>query len=256
MANDYELRICPGPEEVASAAAELFAVEHSQAIQERGRFRVALSGGSSPRRTYQLLAETNYRPRIDWSKTDLFWGDERYVPPEHRDSNYRMVREALLQHVPLGPENVHRVPTEIDPPQAAAGAYEKEIRRTFGLASGVPSFDLVFLGLGGNGHTASLFPGSPLLHEASRLAAAEFVAEADSWRLTLTLPVLNQGRTIAFLVAGEEKADILREVLRGPYTPEKLPAQLIRAQQGKLLWIVDRAAASKLGPGIGRPSAA
>jgi len=244
MANDYDVRVCRNAEEVAEAAADLFIEECGRA----GRFRVALSGGSTPRHTYQLLAEPQYGSRVDWNKVELFWGDERYVPPEHPDSNYRMTREALLRHVALAPDHVHPMPTEISPPEAAAAAYERLVRQNFGTPHALPQFDLVFLGLGTNGHTASLFPHSPLLRETSRLVAADFVAEVNSWRLTLTAPVLNSGRMVAFLVAGAEKADVLQEVLYGHHDPQKLPAQLIRPRPGQLLWIVDQAAAAKLGP--------
>jgi 6-phosphogluconolactonase len=236
------LLVCPNAEAVANSAAELFVKLAARAVVERGRFRTALSGGSTPRRTYELLATPHWRSQVAWEKVDIFWGDERYVPPDDPESNYRMVQDALLQHVPVPAGNVHRVPTELAP-EAATKTYEEEIRRSFGVTSSIPEFDLIFLGLGTNGHTASLFPGSPLLHETSRLVAAEFVAEAKMWRLTVTLPLLNQGQTVAFLVAGEGKADILREVLTGAFDPDRLPAQLVRPEKGELLWIVDQAAA-------------
>jgi 6-phosphogluconolactonase len=236
-----QLRVVPDAEAVANSAAELFVQLAARAISQRGRFRVALSGGSTPRRTYQLLAAPHWRSQLAWPKIDMFLGDERYVPPDHPESNYRMVREALLQHVPEA--NLHRVPTELEP-EATANAYDEDIRRTFASATGIPQFDLIFLGLGTNGHTASLFPGSRLLHENSRLVAAEFVPEAKRWRISMTLPLLNQGRMDAFLVAGKEKADVLREVRAGAFDPERLPAQLIRPENGELLWLVDQAAAT------------
>jgi 6-phosphogluconolactonase len=232
-------------EQLANAAAELFVNLAAEATNAPGRFRVALSGGTTPRRVYELLATDSFRDRVDWKGVELFWGDERYVPPEDRDSNYRMTREALLRHVPMPAENIHRVPTEISPPDAAAAAYENEIRQRFGDSIGVPRFDLVLLGLGTNGHTASLFPQSPTLHETKKLVVADFVSEVNVWRLTMTVPLLNRGRTVAFLVSGQEKAQVLRDVLRGPRNTERLPAQLI-APEGKLLWLVDNAAASLL----------
>jgi 6-phosphogluconolactonase len=238
------LRVLANPEAVANSAAELFVELAAHAVKERGRFRIALSGGSTPRRTYTLLASPHWRSQVAWEKVDMFWGDERCVPPDDPESNYRMAKDALLQHVPVPPANIHRVPTEIGP-EAAARSYEEDIRRTFGIGSSLPQFDLIFLGLGTNGHTASLFPGSPLLHESNRLVAAEFVAEANVWRITMTLPVLNHGRTVAFLVAGQNKAGVLREILAGALDGDRLPAQLVRPDKGELLWIVDQAAAGK-----------
>ena len=237
-----ELRVYGGPEQLAVAAAELFAEIAVDSIHERGRFRVALSGGSTPRRVYELLATSTFRNRIDWSHVDIFWGDERYVSAEDRDSNYRMTAEALLCHVPIPGANIHRVPTEVSPPAAAASAYENTIRQSFSRTSSVPQFDLVYLGLGANGHTASLFPHSPALKEASRLVLADFVAEMNSWRISMSAPLLNRGRTVAFLIEGEQKAQVLREVLLGPLDRERLPAQII-VPEGKLLWLVDQAAA-------------
>lgn len=241
-----EVWVCRGPEEVAVAAAELWVKECARADSERRHSYVALSGGSTPRRTYEHLATLPWRDQVEWDHVELFWGDERCVAPDHRDSNYRMVREALLDHVPVPANHVHRVRTELSPPPAAAKAYEDEIRKHLGRNSGLPQFDLVFLGLGANGHTASLFPQSPVLRETSHLVAADFVTETNSWRITMTAPILNHGRIIAFLVAGQDKAKILQEVLRGPYLPAKLPAQLIKPEGGKLIWIVDQAAASAL----------
>jgi 6-phosphogluconolactonase len=180
---------------------------------------------------------------VDWDHTDVFWGDERYVPADDRDSNYRMTAEALLRHVPVPSANIHRVPTEVIPPSAAAAAYEDDIRQAFHDAISVPQFDLIYLGLGTNGHTASLFPRSPALRERSRMVLADFVAEVDVWRISMSAPLLNRGRTVAFLIQGQDKAEVLREVLLGPRDIERLPAQLI-APEGKLLWMVDEAAAA------------
>jgi 6-phosphogluconolactonase len=245
-----ELRVYGDAEQLASAAAELFVEVASESISARGHFRVALSGGSTPRRVYELLATTAFRSRVDWDHVDIFSGDERYVPADDRDSNYQMTYEALLRHVPVPAANIHRVPTEISPPRAAAGAYEEDIRQCFRDSVSVPQFDLVYLGLGTNGHTASLFPHSQALQETSRLVLADFVAEVNTWRISMSAPLLNHGRTVAFLIVGEEKAEVLREVLLGPRDPERLPAQLI-APEGTLLWLVDQAAAA-LVPGTGR----
>ena len=249
-----ELRVYPDPEQLASAAAELFVKIAAESARARGRFRVALSGGSTPRRMFELLASDAFKTRVDWNSADMFWGDERYVPADDRDSNYHMTAETLLRHVPVPSANIHRVLTEISPPQAAAAAYENEIRQRFGDAHSMPQFDLIYLGLGTNGHTASLFPHSPALKETSRLVLADFVAEVATWRLTMSTSLLNHGRTVAFLITGQEKADVLREVLLGPRDPARLPAQLI-APEGALLWMVDEAAAGMLSRSEERRSA-
>ena len=240
-----ELRVYSDSERLAIAAAELFVSAAAETITARGRFRVALSGGSTPRRVYELLAADAFKKRVDWERVDIFWGDERCVPADDRDSNYRMTAEALLRHIPVPAANVHRVPTEINPPPVAAQAYEDEIRLAPGGSPAMPRFDLIYLGLGTNGHAASLFPHSPALKEASRLVLADFVAEVNSWRISISAPLLNHGRTVAFLVAGREKAQVLREVLLGPRDPDALPAQLI-VPEGKLLWLVDPAAAAQM----------
>ena len=240
-----EVQAYDDADQVAHAAAELFVQTAAESSQARGRFRVALSGGSTPRQAYELLASGEFSTRIDWDRVDIFWGDERYVSAEDRDSNYRMTAEALLQHVPLPPHNIHRVRTEVSPPQDVASAYEEDIRRSFANPSSVPQFDLIYLGLGDNGHTASLFPHSPALQEASRLVLAEFVSAVNAWRISMSAPLLNRGRTVAFLVTGQQKARVLREVLLGPRDPERLPAQLINPE-GKLLWLVDKSAAALL----------
>jgi 6-phosphogluconolactonase len=245
VGNRGELRVYGDAEQLARAAAGLFVTLAAESIKERGRFRVALSGGSTPRRVYEMLASNGFKRRIEWDRVDFFWGDERYVSADDRDSNYRMTFEALLRHVPVPAANVHRVPTEISPPAAAAGAYEEDIRQCFHHAGSVPQFDLIYLGLGANGHTASLFPHSPALREPSRLVLADFVSEVNMWRITMSAPLLNRGHTVAFLIEGPQKAEVLRDVLLGPLDPERLPAQLI-APEGKLLWMVDEAAASLL----------
>lgn len=236
-----ELRMYRDAEHLARAAAELFVNTAAESIEARGRFRVALSGGSTPRRVYELLATPAFSGHVDWDNVDIFWGDERYVPAEDRDSNYGMTLQALLRHVPV---SAHRVPTQISPPSAAAAAYEEQIWQSFEGPS-MPQFDLIYLGLGTNGHTASLFPHSPALREHSHLVVADFVSEVNDWRITMSAPLLNHGRTVAFLVQGKEKAQVLRDVLLGPSDAERLPAQLI-APEGRLLWMVDEAAATLL----------
>ena len=240
-----DLRAYGDAGQLARAAAELFVNTAADSIKARGRFWVALSGGTTSRRLYKLLATSAFSSRVDWSRIKIFWGDERYVPADDPDSNYRMTAEALLQHVPIPFMNVYRVPTEIDPPEAAAATYEHEIRHCFRVFDSVPQFDLIYLGLGTNGHTASLFPRSPALKETSRLVLADFVAEVSNWRITMSPSLLNRGRTVAFLITGQEKAGVLREVLLGPRDPARLPAQLI-APDGALLWMADEASADML----------
>jgi 6-phosphogluconolactonase len=245
--NDHpgELQVFPDAEQLAVAGAELFVSGAAESIASRGRFRVALSGGSTPRHVYELLASPAFRTRVAWERVDVFLGDERYVPSDDKGSNYRMAAETLLRHVPLPKANVHRVMTEIAPPEAAAQAYEETIRQNLAEPRSVPQLDLIYLGLGTNGHTASLFPGTSALEEKSRLVVAVVVEAADPLRITMTVPLLNRGRTVAFLIEGKQKAPVLHEVLLGPRDPARLPAQLI-APEGKLLWMLDEAAGAEL----------
>ncbi len=241
--------IYPDAENASAAAAELFASLAADAIRERQVFRVALSGGSTPKRTYELLATPKFATHIDWQRVHVFWGDERYVPADDAESNYGMAAEALLRHVPIPKGNVHRFRTELQPPAEAARAYEDEIRGHFGTAP--PRFDLIDLGLGPDGHTASLFPGSSALNESSRLVIADFVGKTNSWRLTMSVSLINAARVVAFLITGAQKASILHDILLGPRAPDRLPAQLI-SPQGELRWQVDEAAAALLPHSIGR----
>ena len=237
----------PSLEALSREAAARFQRLAGQSIASAGRFSVALSGGSTPRALYRLLAEPPFRGAIDWARVHIFWGDERFVPPNHPDSNYRAALEALVSRVPIPTENVHRIPTKVTDPKTAAAQYEETLRRFFAPPEGeVPRFDLVLLGLGPDGHTASLFPGSPALDEDSRLVVATYVSKLAAWRLTLTPPVLRGARHVIFLVSGPDKAAVLRDVLEGPHDPHRLPAQLVRPQDGDLTWLVDDAAASLL----------
>jgi len=235
--------------EDAATAARLAAEEVVQrgasAVAARGSFTWVLSGGKTPRRLFRLLAEEpSFRERMPWTQTTFFWGDERPVPPDHPDSNFRMAWEAMLSRVPVRPERVHRWPTEL-PPEKAACVYEETIRRALGLtASEPPRFDLVLLGLGADCHTASLFPGSPVLAERERLTAAPWVEALGTHRLTLTLPALNAARCVLFLVTGEEKAEALRAALAPEGDPARCPARAVRPTAGDLLWIADRPAAA------------
>jgi 6-phosphogluconolactonase len=220
-----------------SAATE-FATLASQSVREHGRFTVALSGGSTPRGLYSLLAQDRALP---WEKICFFWGDERHVPPDHPDSNYRMTYEALLSKVPVRPENIFRIPAEQEDAQAVAATYEQIIRDFFRLEPGqFPRFDLILLGMGPDGHIASLFPGTAALKEASRFVVANWVDKFQAYRITLTLPVLNSAACVMFLVSGSDKADAVREVLKDG--GEGPPAKWVRPADGRLVWLVDRAA--------------
>jgi 6-phosphogluconolactonase len=235
-------------------AAEQVVSDAAKAISASGRFVVALSGGATPKRLYELLASPAYVRRVDWARVHLFWGDERCVPPHHPASNYHMTREALLDHVPLPDINVHRIRGE-DTPARAAATYELEVRRMFTTPAGPPSltvgrrFDLVLLGMGDNGHTASLFPGLSALREKERWVVAEYVGEVSMWRITLTPPLLNAAVHVTFVVSGAGKAAMLHRVLEGPLEPEVLPAQAICPADGVLDWLVDSEAAARLSSG-------
>jgi 6-phosphogluconolactonase len=231
------------PEDVARAAAERFVFAAQEASNARSRFAVALSGGSTPKRAYELLAGNGYRERVDWSKVHVFFGDERCVPPNDTESNFRMAGEAMLSRVPIPQENVHRIVGEGDP-SIGARTYEEEDLRSFFAGASWPRFDLVFLGMGDDGHTASLFPGSAALKEDKAWVVANWVEKFKTFRITLTAPAINNAAHVVFLVTGEGKARRLAEVVRGPRAPEALPSQLIRPVDGKLEWLIDEAAAA------------
>jgi len=242
-----ELHISPSPPALAEEAAQRFATLASAAIEARGRFVVALSGGSTPKVLLGLLAQPPYRDALAWDFVHIAWGDERCVPPDDAQSNYRMAREALLAHVPIPALNIHRMPAENPNHEIAAAEYAATLRALFGLAaSALPRFDLIHLGLGTEGHTASLFPGSPALRERERLVAAPWVEKLNAHRITVTPPVLNAAREVHFLVAGAEKADIVRDILHAPHNPDELPAQSVAPIDGRLVWLLDTAAAAKL----------
>lgn len=238
------LKVFPDSEHLIQAAAETFVRVAAKAIAAQGRFSVALSGGSTPRPLYALLGSEIFAGRIDWSRAHLFWGDERCVPPEDPRGNYHMVREILLKDIPLPPEHIHRIRGE-DDPRSAAADYEREIRSFFDTPDGKPrtAFDLVLLGMGEDGHTASLFPGSPAIVEQTRWVSAEYAESVSMWRITLTPMLINSARNVLFLVSGAGKAKAVRDVLQGPFQPEKLPAQAIKPLKGRLTWLLDKAAA-------------
>lgn len=227
--------------ELARAAARDFIAKAETAINDRGRFAVALAGGSTPKATYEVLAG-DHAESLDWKAVHAFFGDERTVPPDHEDSNYRMAREALLDHVPVG--SVHRMRGEL-PPEEAASAYEAELREFFG-PDDLPRFDLILCGIGEDGHTLSLFPETAALDVTDRLVVANPVLKLETTRLTLTIPVANAARAVNFLVAGEGKAQALKEILEGDTDMRAYPARYVRPEDGDLAWMVDRAAAGLL----------
>ena len=239
-------RISPTPAEVAAAAAQIFTTTVLEAVKARGTARVAISGGTTPKAMFALLAAEPFASQIPWDKLDLFWVDERCVPPDHADSNYRMTREALLSKVPLPADRIHRMEGELAP-EVAAARYESTIRNAFRLEGAqTPTFDLILLGMGDDGHTASLFPHTEGLNDLTHIVIANHVPQKDTWRITLTSPVINQGREVAFLIEGAAKAQVLHDVFLGPFQPDTYPSQIIRPASGRLTLLLDSAAASKL----------
>lgn len=237
------IRIYPDIQALGRAAAELFVRQAAEAIRERGRFTVALAGGHTPRDMYRQLAEPPLSNEVAWGRVHVFWGDERCVPPDDPRSNARMAREALLNRVPVPAEQVH--PFECRQAPADAARHYDALLRDF-FAGGDPAFDLVLLGLGENGHTASLFPHTHVLREAERWAADVHVTGQAFNRVTLTVPLINRARLVSFLVSGAAKAVVLKEVLTDPFDPMRLPAQLIRPRGERPVWLVDKAAAAQL----------
>jgi 6-phosphogluconolactonase len=238
----------PDAAALARRAAQYFVEMVDEAVDRRGRARVAISGGSTPKAALQLLGDPGepWRVRMQWDRLEIYWVDERCVPPDDQQSNYRMTREALLDRTPLRAEQIHRMEGELEPEQAAA-RYEAELRDSFRLEGAeLPRFDLVALGMGPDGHTASLFPHTEALHEMSRLVTANHVPQMDSWRITLTWPVINRANSVFFLISGADKAEILKEVLTGQRDVERLPSQLIRPVSGILTLILDKSAAAEL----------
>jgi 6-phosphogluconolactonase len=237
-----EIRISKTAPELFAAAAAEFAAQAALAVRANGRFTVALSGGSTPRSLYARLAA---HPEIPWPKICFFWGDERHVPPDHPDSNYGMAHAAMLAKVPVRPENVFRIRGEEKDADAAARQYEKVLQDFFHLSpSQLPRFDLILLGLGPDGHTASLFPGTTALTEQHRLVVANWVEKFKTFRITFTFPVLNAPACVLFLSSGKDKTTTLREVLENPGA--NLPSQGVRPANGRLIWFVDEAAAAAL----------
>ena len=234
--------------EIASYAAKEVARIAAEAASSRGVFSIALSGGSTPKMLYALMAEhPSLRNSLPWDKMNVFFGDERHVGPGHADSNYQMAADSMLSKVPLRPEQIHRIKGEYPDAAQAAAEYEDVIRRQFSLQSGnFPRFDVVLLGMGNEGHTLSLFPGTKALHETQRIVASNWVGKLYTDRITLTAPAANAAANVIFMVTGSDKACALKAVLEGPQEPEQLPAQMIQPSNGSLYWLIDAAAASLL----------
>ncbi len=239
----HKIEVWPDAEELAHEAAAWFATWADIFVRGAGRFSIALSGGSTPKAMFQILAEEPYSIFLPWRSIYFFWGDERCVPPNHPDSNYRMANETLLSKVPIPHENIFRIPAEDEDHERAATSYSESIRKFF---AGEPHFDLVFLGMGADGHTASLFPGTAALRAHDRIAVANYVEKLQSWRITLTADTINKARNVILLVAGEDKAPALKQVIEGKRNPEQYPSQLIEPVSGSLLWMADEAAAKLL----------
>jgi 6-phosphogluconolactonase len=237
-----ELQVYPNSEALDAALADVFISVAKMAIADRGLFRVALAGGNTPRRAYELLAQEPRSLSLSWSEVFIYFGDERCVPPDDEQSNYRMAKKAFLNAVPLPLANVHRMRGEADP-GIAANEYASILRADL---SQPPRFDLVLLGLGPDGHTASLFPGTPPDIDDSALVRAVYAQSQTMWRVTVTPLIINLARVVAFAVEGAEKAAILAKVLEGPIDPIAYPAQIVRPKPGRLLWLVDELAAGML----------
>jgi 6-phosphogluconolactonase len=237
------IQICNDPNSLSEAAARLFVQQARHTVQAQGRFTVALAGGHTPERTYQLLAKPPFQDQVPWTKVHVFWGDERCVPPDDPRSNAHMARRALLDGMPIPPEQIHPILCYQNPQQAAE-EYESLLQNFFAGRS--PCFDLILLGLGENGHTASIFPDTPAVEEQEHWVVAVYIAEQAMWRVTLTPPLINQAAKVAFLVAGAVKAQVLQRVLDGPFEPHILPAQLIRPASGNLYWMIDKEASQRL----------
>jgi 6-phosphogluconolactonase len=242
-----EVLVFPDLAAAAAEGAERVATICARAVASRGACAVALSGGETPKPLYAALVSDPHRRRVPWERLEVFWGDERCVPADDPRSNYRAARDLLLSKVPVPAERIHPMPGDTADHQAAAAAYEETLRALLpSTADGWPRFDLVLLGLGDNAHTASLFPHTAVLRERERAVAAEFVEDAGMWRMTLTVPVLTRAAEIVFLAAGAAKAAAVHAVLEGPADPDEVPAALIRPVDGRVTWLLDSPAASRL----------
>ncbi|MBO1224135.1 MAG: 6-phosphogluconolactonase [Candidatus Scalindua sediminis] len=238
---EKRIHVYPNKEKLVAATTERVINLIGQAIQENGLCNIALAGGNTPREVYSMLAANSYRDRVDWNGLHLFWGDERMVPPEHQDSNFRMVQQTLLEHIKIPDGNVHRIRGEITPEQAAS-EYAELLHNSFRKDS--PRFDLILLGIGEDGHTASLFPDTDAIEECERHAVAVFVPRLNTWRVTLTLPVLNAAREVIFLVSGNSKSNIIQRIMNIKQPTKDLPATMVNPENGTLRWMLDSDAAA------------
>jgi 6-phosphogluconolactonase len=238
-----ELSIYKDNTELSNEVAKWIADQISTTLKKQDRFTLVLSGGSTPHKLNTILARSPYKEQIDWSRLHIFWGDERYVPFEDERNNAKMAYDTLLDHVPVPADQIHVMRTDI-PPEQSALAYEKTLHHYFHYSS--RSFDLVLLGMGDDGHTLSLFPGMPVIHEEDKLTTAYFLKVQDMYRITLTAPLVNRAARVAFLVTGAGKAPALKEVIEGDYKPDTYPAQVIKPIDGELYWFVDEAASALL----------
>jgi 6-phosphogluconolactonase len=247
-----EIKIAGDRAELTRMTAALLLNLAKRAVQAEERCTIALSGGSTPKDVYALLADdVKLSAEFPWKDTYFFWGDERHVPPDHDESNYRMANQAMLSKVPIPAANVHRIKAENPDAAAAARDYERELRKFFQLPTGrVPRLDIALMGMGPEGHTASLFPGTKALREKKRLVVSNWIGKLYTDRITMTAPVLNRARHVVFIVAGDDKALALKAVLEGRHEPDQLPAQLIHPTKGRLLWLLDPSAARYLGKEI------
>jgi 6-phosphogluconolactonase len=244
MSSEPQVEIFGSPQELFAAAAKKFCSAGSSAIQDHGRFTVALSGGSTPRGLHQELV-THFSSQLPWDKVFFFWGDERHVPPDSSDSNYRMAKETLLSKLPIPPENIFRIPAELPDARQAAAKYEQTVQKFFRSdPDSFPRFDFILLGMGPDGHTASLFPGTAALQEKDHLVVANWVEKMNTFRITFTYPLLNNAVCVMFLVSGDEKAEMVRRALKDPGA--SLPCQRVRPVDGELLWYLDKGAALRL----------
>ena len=246
MADTQDIRVVPDTASLFQAGAKEFVSQAEAAIKTQGRFSVALSGGSTPRGMFSLLA-ANYRDRLPWDKIFFFWSDERHVPPDSSESNFRMAYESLLSKVPVPHANIFRVPAEKPDAVQVAAEYEQTVRRFFQIPEGAfPQFDLILLGMGPDGHTASLFPETSALHEKGRLVVSNWVEKLKTDRITFTAPLINRAKGVMFLIAGADKSQALREVMEGNQSPDLYPSKLIHPASGRSIWWVDQAAAAAL----------
>lgn len=239
------IAIYPDIDVLSHEAAQYIVRIATASVKSHGRFTIALSGGTTPRKLYGLLGSEPYRSQIDWTLVHIFWSDERCVPPDSEESNYHLAHEVLLSKISIPAVQVHRMPADMPDRNAASQEYTNEMRRVFGT-DGIPNFDLIQLGMGPEGHTASLFPHQAALHEQQRLVVPVSVPKPPPDRLTFTPPLLNAARNVLFLVTGSDKADALHAVLEDPYNPDEYPAQIVRPPNGEVTWMVDTAAAAKL----------